>query len=242
MPHGHADFGLDTAKETIHAVTDLGELAARLRSINTYDRRGDVVWFDDFESSLNKWMDRSGDLGHAIAISNAHARNGAFSCIVTCGSNGNFEGILSTSKPPPVRSKIGVEVHFRPPVLFFTSLTVRALVTHADRRWDARIRYVHATGTLQYWDGAAYQDIEAGVVARVGTLVFNPLKFVIDLDNDTYTRLMFALRNWDLSNYAVLAAAGAPATEIRIDITIVGAAGQNPATYTDDFILTQNEP
>lgn len=242
MAHGHPDYGIDTAKRTIHAVTDLGELAARLDSINTYDRRGDVVWFDDFESSLNKWQDGGVDLGHDAVISNAFARNGAFSCRLTCGSNGDFEGVLETYKPPPVLSKVGLEVHWTRPAFNFTSIYFRLRIIHPTKDWDARIRFVSATATLQYWDGAAFQDIEAGVGARADHLLFNPIKFVVDLDSDVYSRLMFHQRNWDLSSYAVPTAGGSAVTETQISILAVGATGTNPYLHIDDVILTQNEP
>ena len=242
MAHGQPDFGMYAAKATVGSDADNAELAARLKSINTYDRRGDVVWFDDFESSLNKWRDRGVDLGHGAVISNAAARNGGFSCLLTTGSDGLFQGILSTFKPPPVLSKVGLEVHWTRPAFNFTSIDIRLAIIHPTIAWDARIQFLSAGATLQYWDGAAMQTIEAGVGSRSDTLLFNPLKFVIDLQNNRYERLMFHHRTWDLSAIPCPIGAGAAATETLIDISAVGANGFNVGIHLDDVILTQNEP
>jgi len=242
MPHGLPDYGLDAAKETVYGLADLGELAARQKSIVTFDRRGDIIWLDDFESSLNKWEDRGVDLGHDAAISNAYARNGAFSCKLTCGRDGDFEGIIHTYKPPPVLSKVGLEVHWTRPGTSFISIYFRLEITHGAKSWDARIRFLSATATLQYWDGAVFRDIEAGVGVRANHLLFSPLKFVIDLDGDVYSRLILHHRSWDLSSYAVPTGGGGALRDTRISILAVGATGVNTPLYIDDVILTQNEP
>jgi len=52
MPRGHPDYGQAGPTSLIATVPDLGELAARLGSNNTWDRRGFILWYDDFEASV----------------------------------------------------------------------------------------------------------------------------------------------------------------------------------------------
>ena len=56
MAHGHPDYGGAAPLATVYTLQDLAELAARLGSIDVFDRRGNVLLLDDFESGIKKWL------------------------------------------------------------------------------------------------------------------------------------------------------------------------------------------
>ncbi|MBA7692260.1 hypothetical protein ES703_100823 [subsurface metagenome] len=55
MPRGQPDFGQYQQKTVGATLADMGDLAVRLGSIVEYDRRGDIVLLDDFESPVLSW-------------------------------------------------------------------------------------------------------------------------------------------------------------------------------------------
>ena len=55
MARSGPDWGLRGGKATVFPLTDMAELAARLRSIDVYDRAGDVIALDDFQSGIDQW-------------------------------------------------------------------------------------------------------------------------------------------------------------------------------------------
>lgn len=242
MAHGQADYGKYAPKLTVGSMADNAELATRLGSIVTYDRRGDVIWYDDFESGINKWEDRSTDLGHGLDVSALYARNGGFSAKITCGSNGAFAGTMGHFQAPPVKSKVGLEAHWARPLFNFTNIYFRMFIEHTTEVWDARIRFVSATGALEYWDGAAWQTIQLNVGARAWPSHFHALKFVVDLDTNLYTRLLFENLSFDLSGYTLPHTVVAATPDLIATIQAVGANGVNSLVHIDDVILTQNEP
>lgn len=242
MAHGQPDYGAYAPKETVGSMADNAELAARLGSIVTYDRRGDVVWYDDFESATLKWSSLGTDADADADISAAYARGGAFSCKITCGTGPTNRGGIQTYKPPPALSKVGLEVHWTRPLSDLVTVDFNLYVRHPSKDWDAGIRWVDATGTLEYWDGAAWQTIEAGLGGRASYYLFHPIKFVIDLENDLYHRLIFQNREWDLSAYPVATGGGGAIVETRIEVDSMGSGVLAPVYYVDDVILTQNEP
>jgi len=54
MAHGTPDWGVTASKKTIYSLHDMGELAVRLGSIVSFDRRGDVIFSDSFQNGLGK--------------------------------------------------------------------------------------------------------------------------------------------------------------------------------------------
>jgi len=52
VAHGAPDWWGTEQTSTVHLVQDVGELAARLGSIVTFDRRGNVIWLTSFEDGL----------------------------------------------------------------------------------------------------------------------------------------------------------------------------------------------
>jgi len=55
MVHGFPDWGEYAPQTQISKSLDVAELAVRLGSPCIYDRRGTVMFLDDFSSGLNKW-------------------------------------------------------------------------------------------------------------------------------------------------------------------------------------------
>ncbi|GAI56753.1 unnamed protein product, partial [marine sediment metagenome] len=79
MAHGQPDFGMYQIAKTIYRLADMGELAVRLGSIVTHDRRGDVIWMDNFDSGIAKWYQFASDDDGLVEWSAERSRSGGFS-------------------------------------------------------------------------------------------------------------------------------------------------------------------
>ena len=65
MGHGYPDYGTQGPVSTVHSIQDLGELAVRLGSIVTFDRRGNVLWLDGFDSGIGAWS-KGGNVNYSV--------------------------------------------------------------------------------------------------------------------------------------------------------------------------------
>ncbi len=242
MAHGTPDWGVTAGLETVYQMTDLGELAARLGSPITHDRRGDVVWWDDFEWSLNKWNDQWDGTGGGAAISTARARNGRCSALLTSGSDaGHFAGIQHFN-PFPAPSMLGAECSFslggevgavRWQVNTYNGVEVVAY----------EVRILPATEVLQYLDSAgSYQDIATGVHLLADATLFHTVKLVVDAASGEYVRVVLNEETYPLAAIAAQGTPSSAAPAIILTARYEGRAGSNDLCYVDDAILTQNEP
>jgi len=55
MPHGTPDWGLVGPKSVLYGLDDLGEHAVRAGAVPSWDRRGHVVFSDNFREGLGAW-------------------------------------------------------------------------------------------------------------------------------------------------------------------------------------------
>lgn len=55
MPRGMPDWGEYSPQEVVSKLLDNAELAARLGSPVLFDRRGTVIFMDDFNCGVNHW-------------------------------------------------------------------------------------------------------------------------------------------------------------------------------------------
>src|SRR4030042_6725681 len=69
-----------SSNSPVYTLTDSAELARRLGSITTFDGRGYILWYDDFEGGAvgTRWT-TSG----TVTQSAAYCRNGTYSCKIT---------------------------------------------------------------------------------------------------------------------------------------------------------------
>jgi len=243
VPRGHPDYGQAAPATTIGRVADLGEIAVRLGSIVTADRRGEVVWMDDFEAAvLNKWVPTAQGTGSSVALTTANVRNGAQAVRLTAGSDGNRRAFVDHYQPLPAASRLGIEVSWcaTQPI---ESLVIDVDLATGGATHSYQVIYRYTQQDLRVFDAAGgYTTVATGISYNEISTLFNVLKLVFDFAADTYVRLVWQSVEYDISGVATYTevSAAAPAYQIRIEVT--GRAGSNDDIDVDDVILTQNEP
>ena len=240
--HGTADWGLTAGTVTTYQLTDLAELAARLGSIVTYDRRGEVLFIDDFSHGVSKWAEGGGGGDPTITLSAVQSRSGQFSALLTPASGGLTQVIILRAVPALAPSAIGLECHLAassPAMSFQWDLRVKDATT--SHRFA--VRYNAATGDLQYLDdSAAWVAFAAPGDVFEDPTVFHAAKLVVNADLDAYDRFLLDGTAYSLSGFTHRETADVSVPIIFLLITAEDLTGsQNPA-YLDDVILTQNKP
>lgn len=242
MGRGQPDFGLYTSTPVASGISDPGEAAARLGSINVYDRRGWTVWMDDFEAPVLKWAAASNAGGTDPVLSTTREWMGTQSTYFVTAAAAGAWASLQRSWPLVRLGKFGAEfwiwLHSLTPGYFRMLLDIfdGTNWSRAELRLDSQAR-------------------TASIVTPAGTIVvatfcfntvFNevwiPVKLVVDMDTDFYTRLMIGPDEYDLSAHALVPMGASNENQIWSSLRLVGDAIGAMSASLDSFILTQNEP
>lgn len=242
MAHGRPDYGVGGKKVTTFALDDMAELAARLGSIVTFDRRGDVIWLDDFEDNINKWEQSTPGAGASIALSTEAAHNGAKSCKIVDGSD-NWWSAITRVLGIPVVSKTGSELSFADQD-DDTKLELRSQFYNGTDIYRAAIRYVPDEGNFDVEDETlGWVTLASGISIPSHVYAWQTMKLVWDLDSKKYVRAILNDTEYDLSAYTPVDVGTSAVRQLIIDIYLwPEVTGGNRHGYVDDFILTQNEP
>lgn len=235
----------------LYTSTDIAELAARLGSIVTFDRRGNVLWMDDFEDNINKWLGAGfSGVGGSVSLSTVRARNGASSARLITGNLIGDTAQLQKVLPYPYLSRIGFEISFTAN-LHLSEHFLRYLIWHGTHYYMATVRIIPPLGSatlqaeavnrLQIVDNTlGWVDIDN---VPMGAPEFNTVKLV---SNPTvprrYERLILNSREYDLRAYSLEQAVASEAYEMWFISRITTGVNANETAYADDAIITQNEP
>ncbi len=241
MAHGHADYGLDAAKQTIHAVTDLGELAARINPISTFDRRGDIVFWDGFENGLGNWEVAGGGGDYEATETPYTSRCGGWSARLTTDSDGTFMVKLRKYIGFPVLGAFGLEFSFT----LQANINYLRIQLEADNTIENKVlsvQYEHDTDELKVFKGGAgYTVLDSDLKLRASDRHFHTLKIVGDLDTQFYKRLILNQTEYDISSWPIWIAATGGIVYLSAEITVKGLIATR-SIYVDSCIITQNEP
>jgi len=242
LPRGMPDYGMYAAKEVISPIADVGELAARLGSIVSYDRRGDVIWLDDFEGSVLRWRTTASGTGAAVTLDTSRSLSGVQSVKLTTGNlTGNFASVARYLSYPR-GGTVGLECAFAS--------------SNSFQRWHLYIKY--ADGTKEYWGelqidawtGTGWYTPSAGPRMSLGlspTLfmrdtLFHHMKLVVDLEKLEYLRAMVDNTEVNLSGEGLYSPGTATDAWLDIEIRLETGTDANLDGWVDDAIITINEP
>ena len=241
MPRDLPDWGALSAQATVYEVTDMGEMAVRLGSIVSHDRRGDVVWLDGFESGLDKWESAVFGAGSVVDLSGAQARHGRFSVRLVSGSDDAERAWIVHREAFAVLSRFGLEVSFNL-ASDITTFYMHYYVFNGSRLAQAVIQWHDATENLQYQDDAGnLVTFATGVKLLQLDNLFHTAKLVADARTNQYVRFILNNVEYDLSDIDMQDVADATLPIISVSVMLIGRSGNNDKIYVDDVILTQNE-
>ncbi len=242
MPGETPDWGALSGQATVFPVTDLGELAARLGSIDRFDRRGDVIFMDDFADGLGKWVTGTAGTGAAADLSFSEVRNGMLSCRLLAGSDGTRQALIYRALSFPALSGMGLEVSFQIPPFTEEIQFLFSLYDGVNFN-DFRVIWRDTDDDLQYRDSNGdHVTFQAGVDLSIWSSLFHVMKMVVDADAKTYVRVILDDQEYSLAGIAAEQSANATLPMLRPRIQNHGRAGANDVVYLGDVIVTQNEP
>lgn len=242
MPRDYPDWGVTPGAVAVYSLQDMAELAARLGSIDTFDRRGDVIFADGFENGLAQWYTSVIGTSGAVSASALRARSGGFSAKLITGTEVYGLAEIDRYFPYPALSRMGNEISF---VVAGSveQYEFGLAVNDGTHQLLALIRYDSQNKTLEYYGSdEAYHVFASDVNLFAYSYLFHTCKVVGDFANSKYVRLILDSTEYDLSAYALCSRADTTDPMASVYYIIYNKTAGSKTSYADDAIVTQNEP
>jgi len=243
MPHGGPDWGTAGPLGTVYTVEDMAELAVRLGSFVTFDRRGNVIFLDDF-ASLTKtaYWRLGGGGGGTVNISNLWVLYGQSSCKLVAEANDWVE--ITYELAFPTLSRMGFEFAWnRLDEGNLESIRLEIGLNDGTNWWYSELEWIAATGLWRVVSSlGAWVNLSPTIQHSADVVVFNHVKLVVDFVNKKYVRLIVNDLTYDLSNIALNSGGAVVPAYVYMSFMTTANAGGDATNYIDHIIITQNEP
>ena len=223
-------------------MADMGELAVRLGSPVTFDRRGDVLWLDTIAGGLGSWTAVTGGLGSTVNVTTNYPLHGKYTLALVAGSTLDHTAQIRKRLSNIAMLRSGLEVAFwlnTPGESFILFLTRFDGINQVG----ANISVWSGPKTLEYRDPAgAYHTI-----AHIGSIdnnegVYHHLKVVADFTLGQYVRVIWDDHEYDLSGIPLWQVPALDIKQYRVLIAQYGVLASNDIAYIGHVIITGNEP
>lgn len=240
MPDAPDWFGYQPGTSR-HVVGNLGELAARLGALSTYDRRGLVLWQDDFSHGVYSWVHATYGTGGAIKMVADCFHRGGFGLHITAGSDDAHCAKIAKHLAPMYLDKWGFEVTFR---VWDTWDNVRLAFHYFTGALavQGRVRLHKTENEIQYKDSDGnYTKLDTCPSVSSTYTRFSTAKLVIDASAQEYIR--FAINNdlYDMKDIALYTETDTTEPYIEAEVRFEGREGHNDRIVIDNVIITTGE-
>ena len=236
------DGGFISGGTTFPVIGDLAELAARLGSVDTWNREGLVIHLEDFGAGVAAWTITGSGTGAEAITSNAAYRSAPYSCKMVPGSTSGFSITLQRYFPLPELGTYGLEMSF---CMTGTADRVQLFLVHRDgseAHWYG-LEYDHTEGELLLYDATVvWLTLVTGLDLNDPTLEFVTLKMAVDLESEKHMRAIVNGVEYDTSLYGPLDASDSDGPSLEVRITVLDESGGAGHIFVDDIIQTLVEP
>jgi len=242
MVHGLPDWGLVGPRQQTYGLDDVGEAAVRLGSPISYDRRGDVICYDDWDNGLNHVQPLTVGLGASVDLTPDYAIHGPFCVRLTAGSTLTRAALVQCYVPLRYDSVLGLETWFtvEPNLDELHFYLIRDI---GGTRYVAEIRLSIPLGTLAYMDALGnYITIIGGLVFDNELYHYHVLKLVGDFTTHEYVRVQLDGVTHLLLTLPMFTGGGHMDARLLYGMTIYGLPATNAVSKIGLFVVTQNEP
>lgn len=242
MPRGAPDYSNSRTAAPLHRLDDMSELAARLKSVMTYDRGGQVVSIWDFQHGLQGTTFGTGGASSEGSLSSSRSASGSFSIkLDPDDSEGAYVEWRGQAYYVP-EGNLGLEVSISPDT-DFDYIRMILWPYSGSAYLLAVVRYYAAEEEWKVRDAnAGYVTVLSDYKLQQGPSAWHPFKMVIDTESKAYVRMSIDDNVVDLSDYTIKEVADPGLAQLAFGVAVYGEAANHAACYFDKFIITQNEP
>jgi len=219
----------------------LSEHARRMGALATYDKRGEVMHIQTFQSGTSEgWYNTATENGSL----SRYAMNGDYSWKMKSGGTtyrATWFGIFNVSDTVGFETALYLD---EPSNVDYIDFDLNVFVGASVYR--GRVKCDETNNELLVYDNGVYKtfDTSAPYFSEIGTtpIVFHPFKIAMDITNKKYLRFLLDSEEYDLSSYVVEeSASGGHSNYVRIDITFRDN-GSTYYAYMNHAIWTGGEP
>jgi hypothetical protein len=206
----------------------------------TFDRRGELMYWDDFESPSQRYQDWV-TVASGGTVNRSTENPGVK--LVT-GATIADSSVVSYEINDFHIDRVGAEISFAS-TSANSYLYIDMCYFDGTNKLQGKIAYDTSTDKLQVWSGGIW-NTAATLPMFMGTagekLPFTTMKLVMDLSRDEYVRALCAGTEVDLSAYTPITALDATKRGMAVEIWYQTKAAVAQTAYIDDFKFTGNEP
>ena len=219
----------------------IGELAARLGSPVTWDRRGQLVQATTFEGGFNHCTKSTGGNGSTVTLDPTVWQFGGYSCKLHTVTNVAASALVTTFTDFSPSSRLGFEVAYSvastPPYIYF-------YLTVCDESNDylAQLRYNKAAAQIEYRNSAGGWTLVAAFGQIETPQVFRSIKGVVDIAAKKWVRILINGTEYDWSAHDLRYYSGVGNKYACLATGITGDDSATYDVYVDRMIITANEP
>ena len=218
----------------------LAELAVRNHAVPMpFDRRGNVIYWDNYESGTPKY-DLYSLFGGTLLRSTDYAHNGSFSLKCTpTGGAGSRAGpkyrITDFHEDGTVLAKFSMTSADAAGWYFCVSI----MYYDGTNMHSAFVRYA-AGGGFQYYDSAGVWQALPTIGRYENPYNWGSISIGIDLSTKKYLDARIFRTDHDLSAYSIHSSASALDPHLEIRSYFEDIAGTSIVGYVDDFVVMEN--
>lgn len=242
MPRGGPDYGMYAVKSVGAGLADIGELAARLGSIVTYDRRGTIVDFDDFEGPVLRIGTGITHVDDYVRHDSLHVKSGSQSLKLHAADSGGAKPTTATYRAVTGNLRTGFEISFSN-LSTTCDLQGHIISYTGTERITAEFTIDPTNLELKLLIGSGlYQKIADLYTFKIAEHAFETIKMVVDFNTRYHVRLLLGPTEYDISTIPLWAYAATAAPTLRAGFYLPTHDSVGGDVWLDDFILTQEEP
>jgi len=225
-----------------YSLQDLSELAARIGSVDVYDRRGEVVVIDDITHGLSGWGKSGTGLNWAANIVVDPVYHSPFALqLIADAAPGSLTQVFKYYDQV-IAAKTGLEIG----ICFTVEFDYfQMYIVHDNliRKQNAVLKIDNTNKQISVMDDSlTFKVIDAITPPVFAYGKFHDVKLVADFSSGYYMRLLYDEHQYDLSKYK-LAVGGTPSDEHMETLFTLASNGSNAGfAYMGHMIVTSNEP
>jgi len=211
----------------------------------TFDRRGELLYWDDFESSSKRYQEWvTVASGGTINRSTENPKFGDFGVKLVTGTTINDSAVVYYLLNDFHVNRVGAEISFAScstDCYIYIDMNYFNGVT----KLQGKMAYDTSNNKLQVWSGAMWVTV-ATLPMFMGNsgekLPFTTLKLVMDLERNEYVRALCAGTEVDISSFTPITGADATKRGITVYVWYQTKVAVAQTAHIDGFKFTGNEP